>query len=129
MEKEQRISVELGKLKQFSGYTFQMHEGTEMEELIESISVVGIVTPIIVRPSENGYEIISGHRRVQAARIIGLTTVPAIIRKVDSDDEIDTRLSFSHTLSFEQAREWRKQCGDYLRNRQWTDIHVEIVIL
>lgn len=126
MKKEQSICVEVEKLKQFSGYTFHMHEGAEMDELIESISSIGIVSPIIVRTVDDGYEIISGHRRVYAARKIGLVTVPVIIRDVDYDEavilKVDSNLSREHLLPSEKAFGYKAKLEALKRQGKRTDL-------
>ena len=56
-----------------------------MQELVESIKENGVLTPVLVRPTETGYEMISGHRRMHAAQLAGLTTIPAVTRELDDD--------------------------------------------
>lgn len=63
---------------------FRALQGEELEEFIASIKSHGILTPITVRPVENGkYEILAGHNRVRGAKAAGLTTIPAIVKDVD----------------------------------------------
>lgn len=61
-----------------------------MQNMVESVKEFGILTPAIIRPRlEGGYEIVSGHRRTHAAAKAGLTEIPAIIRDMDDDTEIE----------------------------------------
>lgn len=60
-----------------------------MDTLVDSIRGNGILNPVIVRPDENGnYEMISGHRRLHAARIVGLKKIPAIVKEMSDDEAI-----------------------------------------
>ena len=78
-----------------------------MDELVESIRENGILSPVVIRPLDDGYELISGHRRTHAAKRAGLTSVPAVIRNL-SDDEatvlmVDANIQREEILSSEMA--------------------------
>lgn len=66
----------------------QHFDPEKMAELVESVRQHGVVQPVVVRPAENGYELIVGERRWRAAREAGLATVPAVVRDVGSDADI-----------------------------------------
>ena len=86
---EKVVQIEVDRLRDFPNHPFCVKDDDEMKELMESIAKEGIVMPLIVRnKSECEYEIISGHRRAFAAKILGLTTVPALVRNLDRDDAI-----------------------------------------
>ena len=74
----------------FPNHPFRMYTEEKMREMIESIKENGVITPIIVRPKVDcvGYEIISGHNRVEACRQAGINQIPAIIREIDDDTAI-----------------------------------------
>lgn len=78
--------VELGDLLAFKNHKFALYEGEKLDSLVQSIKALGIMNPIIVRHIEatNNYEILSGHNRVNAARLAGLEKVP--VNCVDVDD-------------------------------------------
>jgi ParB family chromosome partitioning protein len=85
--KEEIIHVEIGELHEFRGHTFQVRDDEEMKILTESIRECGIMSPILAFNNEDGEpEIISGHRRVYAARRLGILTVPVIIKKVTREE-------------------------------------------
>lgn len=85
MKNMQKLDVT--KLKEFENHPYKLKHDDEMEMLIESIKEHGILSPIIVRPLENGeYEIISGHRRLFASKRAGLTEVPALVIEMDRDN-------------------------------------------
>ena len=74
----------IDKLKPFEGHPFQVTDNDEMARLTWSILTQGLLTPLTVRPLENGeYEVISGHRRLHACRKAGITEVPALVYDVD----------------------------------------------
>ena len=79
-----------------------------MEQTVESIKQIGVVSPLIVRPDpEGGFEILSGHRRLHAAQLAGLETVPVIVKEMDDDAAIifmvDSNLQRENILPSERA--------------------------
>ena len=94
-------------LKPFEGHPYKVIDNEEMDALTESIREHGIMTPLIVRRAGNGYEIISGHRRVHAAELAGLETVSAIEMDMTKDEAavalVDSNLHREHILPSEKA--------------------------
>lgn len=84
---EKSISIRLEQLQPFENHPFRVVEDDALKQLAQSIKENGVLTPCIVRPSPygDGYELLSGHRRVAACRLIGRKTIPAIIRELDDD--------------------------------------------
>ena len=75
--KEKRTEMPLSDLHPFEGHPFKVLDDELMEQTVESIRQIGVVSPLIVRPDpEGGFEILSGHRRLHAAQLAGLETVP-----------------------------------------------------
>ncbi len=92
----------------FENHPFKKRDGVEKEELAESVKENGLLEPIIVRSFSAGtYEIISGHRRVEACKELGIQTVPAIVRDMTKDEAIiamvDSNLQREHLLPSEKA--------------------------
>ena len=84
-------------LETFRNHPFSVEYNKEMEELIESIKVNGIYTPILVRPiDDDKYEIVAGHRRTYAAQKAGLKKVPCIIREMSDDDAVIAMVDTNH---------------------------------
>ncbi len=85
---------------------------SELSDLAASIEQVGVLQPIIVRPVGKGYEIIAGERRYQAARRVGLKTVPAIVKEIDDDVSLELALieniQRSDLNSIEEARAYKE---------------------
>ena len=98
----------IDKLRSFAGNPFQVRNDDEMEQLVFSILTQGVLTPVMVRPLENGeYEVISGHRRVHACKKAGINTVPALIYCLDRDEAaialVDSNLHRERILPSEKA--------------------------
>ena len=88
---EQIVEMDINFLRTFKDHPFKVTADYPMIQLKESIENCVILTPLLVRPLKDGsYEIISGHRRKHAAQMLGLKTVPVIIRKMGYDDAIVT---------------------------------------
>lgn len=103
------VAIPVEKLRPFAGHPFKVWDDAEMNTLIESIQTQGILSPLIVRPIENTdeYEVVSGHRRLHAARKAGITEVPALIYALDRDAAaiavVDSNLHREHILPSEKA--------------------------
>ena len=99
--------LSIGKLKPFTGHPYRVVDDDEMDRLVESIREHGVMTPIYVRPIDGGYEVISGHRRIHAAKRAGLDTVPAIEMDMTRDEAaialVDSNLHRERLLPSEKA--------------------------
>ena len=84
------INLVIDDLHPFPKQPFRLYTEEKMQEMVESVKEYGVISPIVVRPNPNGegYEIISGHNRVEACRRANINQVPAIIREVDDDTAI-----------------------------------------
>ena len=68
VNEESAMEIEIDKIKPFSGHPFKVIDDEKMQDLIESISESGVLTPVLIRPDQNdGYEMMSGYRRMHAA--------------------------------------------------------------
>lgn len=95
------------KLSPFAKHPYRVREDAAMDELVESVRVHGILSPLLARPKGEGYELVSGHRRRLAAQKLGLPTVPVLVREM-SDDEavilmVDSNLQRENLLPSEKA--------------------------
>lgn len=100
--------IELGRIHSFPNHPFKVLDDEKMDTLVESIRKNGILNPVIVRPDQNGdYEMISGHRRLHAAGIVGLNKVPAIVKEMSDDEAIikmvDANIQREEILPSEKA--------------------------
>ena len=100
--------IDIDLLVPFENHPFKERSGIEQQELTESIKENGLLEPIIVRPfPANKYEIISGHRRVEACKALGITSIPVIIKQLTRDEAIvqmvDSNIHREHILPSEKA--------------------------
>ncbi len=100
-------TVSLNRLQPFEGHPFKVVEDDAMLRITESIATYGVLTPLIVRPKNGRYEIVSGHRRAYAAEQAGLTKVPVIIRNLTDDEAtilmVDSNFQRERILPSERA--------------------------
>lgn len=95
------------KLTPFEKHPYQVREDTAMDELVESIRVHGVLSPLLARPKGAGYDLVSGHRRRLAAQKLGLPTVPVLVREMTDDEAVilmvDSNLQRENLLPSEKA--------------------------
>lgn len=80
-------SLPVDSIKPFHDHPFHLYQGERLDDMVESIREHGVLNPVIVRKIGNGYEMLSGHNRQNAAKIAGLTEIPAIVKDGLSDEE------------------------------------------
>ena len=100
--------IEIGRIHAFPNHPFKVLDDEKMDTLVDSIRENGILNPVIVRPDQSGnYEMISGHRRLHAAGIVGLQKIPAIVKEMSDDEAIikmvDANIQREEILPSERA--------------------------
>ena len=103
--------IQIKNIQPFHDHPFHLYEGERLEDMIASVKEHGILNPVIVQKIDGGYEMLSGHNRMNAAKLAGLKEVPAIVKTDLSEEEayvyvIETNLmqrSFSDLLISEKA--------------------------
>ena len=105
---ESAMEISLAKIRPFKDHPFKVLDDDKMQELVESIRENGILTPVLVRPVGNDtYEMVSGHRRMHAAALLGLDAIPAIIREMTDDEAtvkmVDSNIQREELLPSEKA--------------------------
>lgn len=89
VNEEAAMDIEIYKISGFKGHPFKVIDDEKMQELVESIKVNGVLSPVLIRPTGmDTYEMISGHRRLHAAQLAGLTAIPSIIREMTDDEAV-----------------------------------------
>ena len=122
------IVIPIAKLHPFEGHPYKVLDDEEMETLTDSIHTKGILFPLIVRPLEgtDGYEVISGHRRLHAAQKAGLSEVPALVCEISREKAaimlVDSNLHREHILPSEKAFAYKMKMEAMSRQGQRTDI-------
>ena len=105
---ESSTEIDIDMIHMFKNHPFKVVDDEKMSDLVESIRVNGILSPVLVRPDgEDSYEMISGHRRMHAAKIVGLTMIPASVREMSDDEAIvymvDSNIQREELLPSEKA--------------------------
>lgn len=108
VNEEAAMDIEIYKISGFNGHPFKVVDDEKMQELVESIKVNGVLSPVLIRPTGmDTYEMISGHRRLHAAQLAGLTAIPSIIREMTDDEAViamvDANIQREELLPSEKA--------------------------
>lgn len=127
--KPKLMNIKLEKLHPFEGHPYKVLDDEAMTELVESIKEYGLLNRIIVRPLEDKpdeYEIISGHRRVHAAELLGMKEVPAVVHFIDRDQAtilmVDSNCQRENLSLMEKARSYRMKL-DAIKHQGKTSCH------
>lgn len=125
---EGSVMVKIKDIYPFKDHPFKVLDDEKMEELVESIKANGVLSPVLVRPRtpEQGYEMISGHRRLHASKKAGLEYIPAIIMEM-SDDEativmVDSNVQREEILPSERAWSLRMKMDAMRHQGERTDL-------
>lgn len=104
----QATEIPISSIQPFRNHPFKVMDDDRMKELVQSVKDNGILNPVLVRPAApDGFEMISGHRRMHAAKLAGLTAVPAIIKEMTDDEAViamvDSNMQREEILPSERA--------------------------
>lgn len=124
---ESASEVDIRLIHSFKNHPFKVIDDEKMEELVESIRRNGVLSPVILRPAEkNTYEMISGHRRMHAAKLAGLSSVPAFIREMTDDEAVlamvDSNIQREELLPSEKAFAYRMKLDAMKRQGTRSDL-------
>ena len=119
--------IRIDQIFPFENHPFKVLDDDRMQELVESIKANGVLSPVIVRPDDEGtYEMISGHRRMHAAKLAGLTTVPAIVKQLTNDEAVilmvDANIQREEILPSERAFSLKMKMDAMNRQGARTDL-------
>lgn len=119
--------IPLGELHPFPDHPFGVRDDEAMEQTVESIKEYGVLVPAIARSRENGgYEIIAGHRRKHACEIVGLKTMPVIVRDIDRNTAtivmVDSNLQRENILPSEKAKAYKMKLEAIKRQGARSDL-------
>jgi ParB family transcriptional regulator, chromosome partitioning protein len=119
--------IPISELKPFTEQPFKVKLDEDMDELVESIKQCGVLTPVIARPhKDGGYEILSGHRRVKACELAGITDIPVVVKNLDDDTAtillVDSNLQREHILPSEKAFAYQMKLEAMKRQGARTDL-------
>ncbi len=124
---ESAMDIEISKIRPFKDHPFKVLDDDKMQDLVESIRVNGILSPVLVRPVGNDiYEMVSGHRRMHAAQLLGMDCVPAIIREMTDDEAIvkmvDSNIQREELLPSEKAFAYKMKMDAMKRQGARSDL-------
>lgn len=127
VNEESAMEIEINKIHAFKNHPFKVLDDEKMQDLIESVKLSGVLTPVLLRVDSNDeYEMISGHRRLHAAKMAGLTTIPAIVRELSDDDAViamvDANIQREELLPSEKAFAYRMKLEAMKRQGSRTDL-------
>ena len=119
--------IPLSEIDDFPDHPFKVKLDEDMDQLVQSIKERGIITPVTLRPKEDGrYEIVSGHRRKKACELAGFDTVKAEVREMTRDEAIilmvESNLQRSVILPSEKAFSYKMRLEAINRQGQRTDL-------
>ena len=126
-EKETIEYLDLKHLLPFRNHPFKLRDGEEKEQLLQSIKTQGAIEPLIVRPlSESEYEVISGHRRMEICRELGIEKLPVIVRNLTDEQAVsmmvDANLHRENILPSERAFAYKMKWEAVRKQGQRTDL-------
>ena len=124
---ESSIEIAIDRIRSFKDHPFKVQDDDKMADLVESIKANGVLTPVLVRGNDgDGYEMISGHRRLHASKLAGLKKIPAFVREL-SDDEativmVDSNIQREELLPSEKAFALKMKLEAMSRQGKRTDL-------
>lgn len=126
-DKSAATQISIRQIHPFRNHPFKVLDDDRMKDLVQSIKDNGILNPVLVRPDEqDGFEMISGHRRMHAAKLAGLTTVPAIIKEMTDDEAViamvDSNMQREEILPSERAFSLKMKMDAMRRQGKRTDL-------
>lgn len=130
VNEEAAMDIEIYKISGFKGHPFKVVDDEKMQELVESIKVNGVLSPVLIRPTGmDTYEMISGHRRLHAAELAGLTAIPSIIRDMTDDEAViamvDANIQREELLPSEKAFAYKMKLSAMKRQGERNDLSGE----
>ena len=120
------MEIPLAKIRDFPDHPYQVRNDKSMLELVESIKERGLIQPVLVRPVEDGYEMVSGHRRKRAFELAGIEKIPARVKELIRDEAIlamvDSNLQREQILPSEKAKAYKMRLDAMKRQGNRTDL-------
>ena len=126
IKREKVRVVPIHAIDEFPDHPFQVKNDEEMERLVRSIDMNGVLTPVIARKNGERYELVSGHRRKRACEILGIEVIPIIVREMSRDEAImtmvDSNLQREYILPSEKARAYKMKMDAMKRQGKRSDL-------
>lgn len=100
-------NISLSQIDGFEDHPFKVKDDEDMQRLVESIREYGVLIPAVARPKGDRYELVSGHRRKAACEVLGIETLPVIVREMTKEEAVitmvDSNVQREHILPSEKA--------------------------
>ena len=129
---EQVQEIRIDQLRGFKDHPFQVKDNEELQTLCDSIREYGVLSPLLARPTEDGYEIISGHRRKAAALKLGLDKLPVLVRDMTDDEAVilmvDSNIQRENLLPSEKAFAYKMKLEAISHQGKRTDLTSTTVV-
>ncbi len=127
VDKDVTSEIRIDQIYPFENHPFKVLDNDSMNDLVDSIQNNGVLVPVLVRPDDEGtYEMISGHRRMHAAKLAGLVTIPAIIKPMTNDEAtiamVDANMQREEILPSERAFSLKMKMDAMRRQGARTDL-------
>lgn len=127
VNEEAAMDIEIRSIHSFEDHPFKVVDDEKMQELVESVRINGVLVPVLVRPDgRNGYEMVSGHRRMHASKLLGLETIPALIRDMSRDEAVvamvDANIQREELLPSEKAFAYKMKMEAMRHQGERTDL-------
>lgn len=124
---ESAMDIDIRLIHPFKDHPFKVIDDEKMQDLVDSIKLNGILSPVLLREAGHGqYEMISGHRRMHAAKIAGLEAIPAFIREMTDDEAtiimVDSNIQREELLPSEKAFAFKMKAEATKRQGQRNDL-------
>ena len=128
---ESALDIEIAKIRPFKDHPFKVVDDEKMQDLVESIRTNGILSPVLIRPiGFDRYEMVSGHRRMHAAKLLGLERVPAIIRDMTDEEAtvrmVDSNIQREELLPSEKAFAFKMKVEAMKRQGYRSDLNTGV---
>ena len=128
---ESALDIEIAKIRPFKDHPFKVVDDEKMQDLVESIRANGILSPVLIRPiGFDRYEMVSGHRRMHAAKLLGLERVPAIIRDMTDEEAtvrmVDSNIQREELLPSEKAFAFKMKVEAMKRQGYRSDLNTGV---
>ena len=125
-KRERVMELPLTELQPFANHPFHVQDDAELQKLAESMREYGVLSPLIARPKDDGYELISGHRRKLAAEIAGMDKLPVLVREMTDDEAVvlmaDSNIQRENLLPSEKAFAYKMKLDALKRQGKRTDL-------
>ena len=127
VKREKVRSIPIEQISDFPEHPFKIQDDEQMQKLIDSIQDYGVITPVVARKiGEECYELISGHRRKYACKMLGIDRLPVIVRDLSRDEAVismvDSNLQREHILPSEKAFAYKMKMEAMKRQGARTDL-------